>query len=579
MSWFIGAVGNIEDELKQSITNITDTKLSTYDEENFYLLSGGISPTHISSTNTDGGFIVAGSGITSNEKKKFLSRDDWQRLLENRTDLYKLDGHFALVFWNKHTVELHTDIIGLRDIYLFRTPADAIVFSTRIDWILKLQKTELDFQKFGSRWLLFSQLTTESIFKNIIRLVAGKSLIINRHSFELEHHQHNWQPVINSNDGIELNFESRLKELTIFPLNDNTISLSLSGGLDSRTLFSLLANINAGKWDTHSFGLNEHPDPIIAKRISKFFGIEHRQIFNSNTDNLVNELEDFLLQTVINTSAVSFLQLRHYSLLKNSSEIVIDGAFGEIYRKEFLKKLRILGPAPLKGKNIDKLYELFYSPKPDFFSKDIIKLMSDGARLQIEEIIDSLPDIRNIGIDNYSNILAIKTKIPNHFCCEQSRIDSIVKSYMPYVQPSLLNFYFSLNNPPKNILKEIIKHQRPELRGFPLVKGETVYPYQLSGIGANIYKRLKEIFFRKSFQNAYIPVFKELLLTYLNELIKTNQLFNPDIYDKSKIMDYLERANNGIMESETILFLDWLLSFELFYRQVKSSSLVNVNIL
>ncbi|MGK9368359.1 asparagine synthase-related protein [Melioribacter sp. Ez-97] len=572
MSWILGVVGQIQEDLKRIISTISDPLINVHEEKNLYLLSGGSKSTQVADFNSEDGFIVVGNGIAPDEKKKFMSSDDWKRLFEKRADIYKLDGHFALVTWNKNNILFQTDITGLRDIYLYRLSSDTILFSTRVDWLQKLSDAELDFQKFGSRWLLFSQITTESVFKNVIRLVAGKSATINRQTLEIKLNEYNWLPDSNEIADVELLFESELKSVTTFPLFQNNVSLSLSGGLDSRVLFSILLNTHEKKWDVHSFGLVNHPDSQIAKEISQTFGIEHRQFYNPNADNLIAELEKYLLQTIINTSALSYLQLRHYSLLNETQNIIIDGAFGEIYRKEFLKKLRILGFVPIKEKNIDRLYELFLSPKPDFFSNDIKKIMIEGARIQIEELIDNLPGIEDIGINNYSNLLAIKTKLPNHFCCEQSRIDDIVKSYMPYVQPSILKYSFSINTPGKNIFKKIIKRQRSELRRFPLVKGETVYPYYLNGIGMNIYKRLKEKFFRHSFRNEYIAIFKKLLLPYLIELVETNQLYNPDIYNKNILRNYLKRANDeaGI---KTIIFLDWFLCFEIFYRQIKSSSL------
>ena len=63
-----------------------------------------------------------------------------------------------------------------------------------------------------------------------------------------------WQPDFEVECGKE-KFESTLEQLLSF--GDKRISLSLSGGLDSRLLLSYLLNKNSELWETHTFGRSE----------------------------------------------------------------------------------------------------------------------------------------------------------------------------------------------------------------------------------------------------------------------------------------------------------------------------------
>ena len=77
-------------------------------------------------------------------------------------------------------------------------------------------------------------------------------------------------------------FGTTLKKL--LSINERKISLSLSGGLDSRLLLSCLANKNSELWETHTFGDPNHPDSKIASQLLSSLNLKNKIIDDDITN-------------------------------------------------------------------------------------------------------------------------------------------------------------------------------------------------------------------------------------------------------------------------------------------------------
>ena len=84
---------------------------------------------------------------------------------------------------------------------------------------------------------------------------------------QLEIIENNWLP--SKGETISVNdFNDKLKNLTLLgTCNNSKISLSLSGGMDSRVILSLLLNSNYENWDCHTFRTEDKMDINIAEII------------------------------------------------------------------------------------------------------------------------------------------------------------------------------------------------------------------------------------------------------------------------------------------------------------------------
>lgn len=117
--------------------------------------------------------------------------------------------------------------------------------------------------------------------------------------------------------------------------------MSLSGGMDSKVILSYSLKIKEINFDTHTFGDPNHPDSEIARSIAKGFGIGHEQ-FNQgipDAEKSIEDIREYTSQTLVNNAASAVLQLQNYSYLKGRNVVLIDGGFGEIWRREFFYKL------------------------------------------------------------------------------------------------------------------------------------------------------------------------------------------------------------------------------------------------
>lgn len=278
------------------------------------------------------GWIVSGVGIkTYDNYSSPLNQDDWGNSLDN---LANIDGHFVVVKWDINTISIQSDQLGMRDLYISKNESE-IVFSTRIDFLLKVHKPSLDFASFGSRWLLFNQITTESVFKGMTRIVSGKHAVISLRTFDIQISESNWLPI---NTDELMSFEQFSKKLKSLIFYRNNLTLGLSGGLDSRVILSYLLQ-SSKSFDAFTFGEPNHPDSVVAKHIVKKYNLDH-QFINAKPpiiDKIISKMLCYSTQTIVNNAASEIFQTMNYLSLDQKN--LVDGGFGEIWRREFFYRL------------------------------------------------------------------------------------------------------------------------------------------------------------------------------------------------------------------------------------------------
>ncbi|MBA4406231.1 hypothetical protein C0389_03055 [bacterium] len=579
MSWFLGGIGNFNEEFLSTIKHLTPTPLIQSLSDSMFLIAGGIPNTckfKLDDTTHVKNWLQVGIGISQGSPHKFLSTDDWNRIVSNDTeDRVELDGHYVLLSWNLDRIIFVTDKLGLRDFYYCTDAKGNIFFSTRIDWLAKLIPTQIDFEEFGGKWLLFTQISSGSILKNIHRVVSGSSLSISRKTKQVLHKDFNWLPSISAKTYSEKEFSDELEDLITFPMRENKLSLSLSGGLDSRVILSYLIR-HKENWDTHSFGSVEHPDFIVAKKMATDLGIVHRHIEAPpiSIDEFIATLKDYVGQTVINTAASSLLQLGNYKLLQDSREIIIDGGFGELWRRQYLNRLSFFGQKYILRRDYKNIVKLISLHRADIFNEDINRKMRTGCEEQISKIFELLPSPETIGVNNWIDLFAIKTRLPNYFLHEQSRTDSIVLSYMPFTQLSILNKLFSLDSSLKTnakMLKRIIGANAPLLKKFPLVKGDIQHPYLMNSFQTRILTRVLKFTNRNKTKNWFdLSVIKNLS-TMLSDTLHSKSVTENNIYDSKKLKTMFDSISGENNEQRSVGELDWWLAFEMFRRQINKS--------
>lgn len=578
MSWIFGAINtndglNKFDELTKNniIYSATETPISIY--------AGGNPHSCFFYQNSDikKGWAIVGIGIIENGYGyKLLDETNWKTILEeNSFNIEGISGHYVIIRWDERNINIYTDKLGLRDIYISKFD-NKILFSTRLDWLTKFINAEIDFKVFGSRWLLFNQISSNSVLTNAIRISGGVSLNIDIKSLEWVLKKDEFIPIPkdgNSHTSIE-EFSNRLNKIIQIPFNSSSnLSLSLSGGMDSRVLLSfLLKDIKRDVWDTHTFGDINHPDSIISNKITKQFNFDHKNINRDipSVENCISELIDYCGQTIVNNSASSILQLNNYQLLRNwDNKTIIDGGFGEIWRREFFNRLFIKGKNALLKQEYENVLIHLKLHRADIFTEDINNLMYLGCKEQLENIFEELPSIEELGIENWLDLFAIKTRLLNYYSHEQARLDSLIKSYMPFIQIPLLNYLFitpiEIRKNAK-LFRQLIKKNYSPLSKFWLAKGSTSHPFALTMIQSRLWNILSKKLNLSQYNSNSTIIFLRYLNEYINDIMRSKSVQECGFYDYKKIKMILDNFNTN--SNLTAYDLDWLLSFEIFRKTI-----------
>jgi len=562
MSWLFGYFGNTE---RQKITS-PDTPLYQFKDSNLILFAGGNKQTFFFKSDTnDSCWAVAGVGLKPFENGyEVLHQSEWSNYLSaDKVNLKPVNGHFAAIKYSNNELKFFTDELGLREIYILKLNA-GFGFTTRIDWLKYFIKPEIDLKEFGSRWLLQNQISRNSIIKNVTRLVCVNATLKENSLTILENE---WQPNFEMPGNQEI-FNSALHQL--LSIRDKKILLSLSGGIDSRLLLSYLAAKKSELWETHTFGDPNHPDSKIASELLISLNRENETINDEmpSVNNLFELVKDYSVQSIVTNPISSILNLRFYNRLTDQNKIIIDGGFGEIWRRAFANKLLLLGRKYLAQKDTNKISSYLEYFKADIFSDDALTEMQRGIVNQLEGLFLTLPDPSQIGLAEWIDLFSIRYRLTNYYAPEQARIDQYATSFMPLVQKDILNLLFGLNDPDKRngkLFKQLIRQNSIQLTKQPLVKGNITHPFNSSSIGARLQSRIKSMI-GLSYQSKQHISFLCSLKEFTGDLVQSSDVQNYEYYDRKKLDKIVNNFLSG--KSDYNSEVDWFLSFELFRQGI-----------
>lgn len=575
MSSIIGVIPNNKNDYTKVLSGICNSMALHHKSNEIQFCAGGQKQNLFYSEKNK--WIVTGIGLTNNsQNNKIFNQNDWESLFTQRDfedKLKQLNGHFVVIRWSDNKVTFYSDVLGLREISLIKTNK-GVYFSTDTTWLSKFTDLELNFTEFGSRWMLFNQISDKSIFKNVIRVVAGKSATVSLDGNNISIKDYDWLPSASKkNFGYE-EFSSKLTSLINLTIpKTHHISLSLSGGMDSRVILSYLLKNNLS-FDTHTFGNPAHPDSLIANKIADSFKIKHEQIHTEFPDKnkLIQDISDYTSQTLVNNAASAVLQLQNYWELKGRDIVLIDGGFGEIWRREFFYKLFLNGKNALLNKGIKKIIPYLILHRSDIFSSEIILQMENGIELQLDELFTKLPEVRKDDLGNWLDLFAIKTRITNYYSHEQARLDNHLVSVMPFLQPSILKELFNVSpNLRQNgkLYRKIIKSNSPSLRKFALAKGQSIHPYFMGSLQSRLLSLIQRKLGISNYQEKNSFVLLTNLKEFIYDTVNSRAVIETPYYDISKIRKVVDEFYGGNEKYSNEL--DWWLSFELFRQKYNNS--------
>lgn len=569
MGWFIGITGRNQ-SLKDSILSFSGSHKMKSETQSFFLVGGGHpDTTHFHEDNAqNSGWIASGTGISRGENLKLYNRFDWNQSIQKGVQhLHQINGHFAVCRWNEHEVELITDQLGIRNIFIHKGD-DFVLFSTRFDWIKKLvPDTSVNWENFGSRWLAINQFSTKSFLHDIERLSQGGHAIINAEE-AVKTSNKRWN--YTKQDVTPEEVKNTLYSFTTLALNEERpLSVGLSGGIDSRTIFAALMKNPDANWLLHTFGEEDHPDMKTAIKLNHYYRRKHQLFLPKmpTAHELEHLIPDYVGQTMLTTPLFDVIPLQSYKQIKELGLAVIDGGLGEIGRRRYLVGLLLKARKALFEKNVDGILPFLINHRADIFTEEVNRLMQSGMKKELTEEIEAMPEINEIGIENWLDLFSIRTRVLNAGGPEQSRSDSEFMSYMPFIQPGFVKQVLSLPAQERKnakLFRSIIKENAPELQKIPLIKGDYSYPYWMKDIGSSVWMRIKQKL-GMNYESSLPVNFLMIMEEYVRDLYGSKSAQEFTGYDHQKI-DTLITGFYDEQNPDLAHQLNWWLVFEVFRR-------------
>lgn len=487
---------------------------------------------------------------------------DWQNFITSNKNFSELNGHFLLINEIEDGLQILNDQLGLKELFFYENDLE-IIFSSRLDWILRfIDQPEINLKFLNSLWNFENPLIYETLLKEVKILGPGGKARITNKGLDISYIP--WVPkkVKSDIDHVTDLISTIINSIIV---QKGKVNLGLSGGIDSRTLLSLLLQYEKKLWQSHTFGQNTNLDVKIANAMSKFlkFSHVHHEIDLAEADNIFGTWKDFVIETNCLMPAHSYYELNYYKLLPKN-EFFIDGGKGEYLRRGLSNRLAILGNQALLDNNIIGIKKYLISSKPDFFTQEIKGKWLINQDEQVNDVVIGMPDVSELGTENWVDLYNIRYRTGNSSYPSQNRLDQIVQNLMPFIQPKILSAVFNLNAKDREnekINQKILNHNKV-LKLFPLARYKTVIPFQYNKYSCLAWGKLMSFFIKESAK--LTKDFLNLQKDYLFSRFSDIDFINSPYYDKNLIINTVKNYYKG--KNQNSRFVIWWMTFDQWHR-------------
>jgi asparagine synthase (glutamine-hydrolysing) len=201
--------------------------------------------------------------------------------------VHQLKGMFALAIWDEpaRRLLLVRDRLGKKPLY-YALADGAILFASELDPLMSATALSRE----PDRWALDQYLTLgyipapRTIYRHVQKLEAGQYLVVSDGEPTLTRF---WRPEATNGNAVPESFEEMKRELTdrlrastaLRMVSDVPIGCFLSGGVDSSTVLSFMAELSSRPVKTFSIGFPEaeFSELPYARAVARHFNTEHHE--------------------------------------------------------------------------------------------------------------------------------------------------------------------------------------------------------------------------------------------------------------------------------------------------------------
>lgn len=272
---------------------------------------------------------------------EFNTKSDTEVLLKflqnyGIASLNELNGMYAFAFFNRasSTLTLARDELGKKPLYYFKDQSN-FIWSSSLESVARLAGLSKHSQEEDLSCLIVGYyLDPTTPYQEVMQILPSQTMTLSLEGTRIISRSSATKSEIRPSR-IKTLRESLKNAVETRSKGQNSIAISLSGGVDSTVIAILAAELNL-KCETYSAYWSDsdktryNTDSLLANSISKNLGFKHNQIEMIQTKDLVNELDLFLdamEEPNSNPSGVSMMRL--YGAIKNRGHRLVltgDGA-------------------------------------------------------------------------------------------------------------------------------------------------------------------------------------------------------------------------------------------------------------
>ena len=473
-----------------------------------------------------------------------------------------LNGWFVAVIYEKESNRLIVvnDRWGFKPLYYYSSKSH-FIFASEIKAILKNPNIEIDIDinSVSEHFHYSCQLNERTKFKNVFRLPPASCWVyeggqISKNSY--------WKPSLNKHDEkfdlkdiLESGNELFCTILGRYLNDTDNICVSLTGGLDTRTIFAAIDHDQYSLKSMHTRKTKYSADSYIAKIISDRTNKNHLTIdYVDEKYSLFSRFPEYAEQAIYLSDGNSSIANSHNiiinDIIKKTSRIFLSGIYGTQivgFKGGYLSKRFVEEP----------LYDHVCFDR-DFYNTvrtfplEAIKL----ARLESETLLDDSLKAQNL-------YFIIKEECRRLWGGVLSLGNCVGENRTPFTDNDLIDFLFrhvtTFSGDAKDIQEYIINSNNPGLAKIPTDKGHLLSAPNLVnailskllianywfGIICNSSRipaalRIEKMFFSNPYHHYFNVWMKDRLSSYVKDILYDERTFSRPFYNREGLIQMVE---------------------------------------